>query len=138
MSAKRGCAGAPGTCSAGATTRTGGGKNQETCLQPEAERYCWSSAQKRWVNVTEAGIKVNLQKPGFANQVCGAAAGHMDAYMHYWGGNIFTIPVSFMVTLCGKGRRNIGCETTSLHSGHFCWCFVQNVFFVFTVISILT
>lgn len=29
--------------------------------------------------MTETGIKVNLQKPRFANQVCGAAARHMDA-----------------------------------------------------------
>lgn len=25
--------------------------------------------------------------------------------MCYWGGNIFTIPVSFMVTVCAKGRE---------------------------------
>lgn len=100
MSAKRGCAGAPGTC-----TRTGGGKNQETCLKPEAERYCWSSAQKRWVNVTEAGIKVNLQKPGFANQVYGAAARHMDTCII--GEGIFLPSQHLSWSVCVERGREI-------------------------------
>lgn len=97
--------------------------------EPEVGRSCWSSAQKRWVKVTEPS-KTWVCKSGLW---CCCLT---HRWMHYWGGNIFIIPASFMVTVCGKGKRNTGCERNSVHGGHFCSCFMQSVFFLFRDLNI--
>lgn len=124
-----GAEGLQGPAVPGPPRQQGEEKTQENYLKPVAGRYCWSSAQKRWVKVTEPS-KTWVCKSGLW---CCCLA---HRWMLYWGGNTFIIPASFMVTVCGKGKRNTGCETTSVHSGHFCSCFMQNVFFLFSDLNI--
>lgn len=51
------------------------------------------------------------------------------------GREYFHHPCVFHGHCVCKGKGNTVCETTSVHSGHFCSRFMQNVFFIFTVIS---